>query len=97
MLRCRRLRNLFGRFLKGCSPKFVRKIRCFGDTPSLAMSHHAARVSPPVLGGRKERHMSTDPAQQFDPIKYKETTREQWQTAAEPWHRWGPTLEEWLG
>ncbi|HZG62759.1 MAG TPA: hypothetical protein VEY13_04515 [Rubrobacteraceae bacterium] len=41
--------------------------------------------------------MSTDPAQQFDPIKYKETTREQWQTAAEPWHRWGPTLEEWLG
>jgi ubiquinone/menaquinone biosynthesis C-methylase UbiE len=61
------------------------------------MSHHAARVSPPFLGGRKERHMSTDPAQQFDPIKYKETTREQWQTAAEPWHRWGPTLEEWLG
>jgi 2-polyprenyl-3-methyl-5-hydroxy-6-metoxy-1,4-benzoquinol methylase len=40
--------------------------------------------------------MSTDPAQQFDPLKYKETTREQWQTAAEPWHRWGPTLEEWL-
>ena len=34
---------------------------------------------------------------QFDPTKYKETTREQWQTAAEPWHRWGPTLEEWLG
>jgi len=41
--------------------------------------------------------MSTDPTQQFDPLKYKETTREQWQTAAEPWHRWGPTLEEWLG
>jgi ubiquinone/menaquinone biosynthesis C-methylase UbiE len=40
---------------------------------------------------------STDPVQQFDPVKYKETTREQWQTAAEPWHRWGPTLEEWLG
>ena len=36
-------------------------------------------------------------ATQFDPIKYKETTREQWQTAAEPWYRWGPTLEEWLG
>src|SRR3954465_2802710 len=47
--------------------------------------------------GRKENHMSTDPTQQFDPLKYKETTREQWQTAAEPWHRWGPTLEEWLG
>jgi SAM-dependent methyltransferase len=41
--------------------------------------------------------MSTEPTQQFDPLKYKETTREQWQTAAEPWHRWGPTLEEWLG
>ncbi len=41
--------------------------------------------------------MSTEPTQQFDPIKYKETTREQWQTAAEPWHRWGPTVEEWLG
>jgi ubiquinone/menaquinone biosynthesis C-methylase UbiE len=36
-------------------------------------------------------------ATQFDPIKYKETTREQWQTAAEPWYRWGPTVEEWLG
>lgn len=34
---------------------------------------------------------------QFDPIKYKETTREQWQVAAEAWHRWGPTLEKWLG
>jgi SAM-dependent methyltransferase len=33
----------------------------------------------------------------FDPDKYKETTREQWQEAAEAWHRWEPTLEEWLG
>jgi len=33
----------------------------------------------------------------FDPVAYKRTTREQWQTAAEPWHRWGPTLEDWLG
>ena len=33
----------------------------------------------------------------FDPVAYKRTTREQWQAAAEPWHRWGPTLEEWLG
>ena len=33
----------------------------------------------------------------FDPIKYKETTREQWQQAAEAWHRWGPTLKSWLG
>jgi ubiquinone/menaquinone biosynthesis C-methylase UbiE len=34
---------------------------------------------------------------QFDPVKYKETTREQWQSAAEAWHRWGPTLNQWLG
>ena len=40
---------------------------------------------------------SAEPSQQFDPVKYKETTREQWQTAAEPWHRWGPTVDEWLG
>lgn len=33
----------------------------------------------------------------FDPTRYKETTREQWQDAAEAWHRWGPTLEAWLG
>ena len=32
----------------------------------------------------------------FDPAAYKRTTREQWQTAAEPWYRWGPTLEQWL-
>ncbi|HUR27595.1 MAG TPA: class I SAM-dependent methyltransferase [Planctomycetota bacterium] len=35
--------------------------------------------------------------QTFDPIKYKATTREQWQSAAEAWHRWGPTLHQWLG
>lgn len=34
---------------------------------------------------------------QFDPIKYKITTREQWQTAAEAWYRWSPTLNQWLG
>jgi SAM-dependent methyltransferase len=33
----------------------------------------------------------------FDPVAYKRTTRAQWQTAAEPWYRWGPTLERWLG
>jgi len=33
----------------------------------------------------------------FDPEAYKETTREQWQQAAEAWHRWGPRLEAWLG
>lgn len=39
----------------------------------------------------------TDAKPTFDPVKYKETTRQQWQTAAEPWHRWGSTLERWPG
>jgi ubiquinone/menaquinone biosynthesis C-methylase UbiE len=34
--------------------------------------------------------MSSEPAQPFDPVKDKETTREQWQTAAE---RWWPAVE----
>ena len=33
----------------------------------------------------------------FDPNQYKATTRQQWEDAAEAWHRWGPTLEAWLG
>lgn len=33
----------------------------------------------------------------FNPEHYKSTTREQWQTAAEAWHRWHPTLKNWLG
>src|SRR5947209_18078432 len=32
----------------------------------------------------------------FDPLAYKETTRQQWQETAAAWHRWGPALEEWL-
>lgn len=33
----------------------------------------------------------------FNPNMYKETTRKQWQDAAEAWYRWGPTIGEWLG
>ena len=33
----------------------------------------------------------------FEPVQYKTTTRQQWEDAAEAWHRWGPTLEDWLG
>ena len=33
----------------------------------------------------------------FDAVSYKETTRKQWQEAAEAWHRWGPAIENWLG
>jgi ubiquinone/menaquinone biosynthesis C-methylase UbiE len=33
----------------------------------------------------------------FDPVLYKETTREQWQDAAAAWDRWGGLIERWLG
>jgi SAM-dependent methyltransferase len=33
----------------------------------------------------------------FDPDAYKASTRAQWQEAAGAWHRWGPTIESWLG
>jgi len=33
----------------------------------------------------------------FDAAAYKATTRAQWENAADAWHRWGPTLEAWLG
>ncbi|MDQ3798555.1 MAG: class I SAM-dependent methyltransferase [Acidobacteriota bacterium] len=33
----------------------------------------------------------------FDPVKYKDTTKQQWQAAAEAWHRWGQILAAWLG
>lgn len=33
----------------------------------------------------------------FDPVKYKKTTLEQWNQAAEAWDRWGSLLSRWLG
>ena len=33
----------------------------------------------------------------FDAAAYKETTRLQWQDAAEAWHRWDPVFDGWLG
>src|SRR6267154_1946595 len=33
----------------------------------------------------------------FDSGVYKETTRRQWQEAAEAWHRWDPVFDRWLG
>jgi len=36
-------------------------------------------------------------ASRFDPERYKETTRQQWDSAAEAWDRWGPLLSSWLG
>ena len=36
-------------------------------------------------------------AKPFDPIKYKQMTHDQWQTAAKAWNEWGPLLRAWLG
>lgn len=33
----------------------------------------------------------------FDPAAYKETTRAQWQDAAQAWHSWDPVFDRWLG
>jgi len=33
----------------------------------------------------------------FDPVAFKETTRKQWDSAAEAWNRWSPLLSRWLG
>ncbi|MGV6852854.1 MAG: class I SAM-dependent methyltransferase, partial [bacterium] len=33
----------------------------------------------------------------FDPIQYKKTTKKQWDSAADAWHRWGRFLNQWLG
>lgn len=37
------------------------------------------------------------PILKFDPVKYKNTTREQWQETADAWFRWNSTLKKWLG
>lgn len=41
--------------------------------------------------------MGTNPTTTFDPVIFKSTTRAQWETAADAWHRWGPAIEDWLG
>ena len=33
----------------------------------------------------------------FDPVAFKETTRAQWDSAADAWNRWSPFLNSWLG
>jgi SAM-dependent methyltransferase len=37
------------------------------------------------------------PVTNFDPVKYKNTTRDQWQAAAKAWNDWSPLLRDWLG
>lgn len=33
----------------------------------------------------------------FDPVQYKTTTRQQWEDAAEAWHRWGQGPDGFVG
>lgn len=35
-------------------------------------------------------------AADFDATAFKESTRQQWETVADAWNRWGPTLQSWL-
>jgi SAM-dependent methyltransferase len=46
---------------------------------------------------RNERREEGTAMTTFDPAKYKETTREQWQNAADAWSDYGPFLRRWLG
>lgn len=41
--------------------------------------------------------METLTTPQFDAARYKQTTFDQWQTAAEAWYRWSPSIHQWLG
>jgi SAM-dependent methyltransferase len=39
----------------------------------------------------------TEQSPTFDPAKYKDTTRQQWDNVAEAWHRWIPVVRRWVG
>lgn len=41
--------------------------------------------------------METITTSKFDPIQYKKTTFEQWETAAQAWYDWTPLINSWLG
>lgn len=36
------------------------------------------------------------PEVDFDPITFKESTRQQWENVADAWNHWSPTLQRWL-
>jgi ubiquinone/menaquinone biosynthesis C-methylase UbiE len=50
-----------------------------------------------ISGFKKKGIMETLSTPTFDAAKYKRTTFEQWQTAAEAWYRWSPQINQWLG
>jgi SAM-dependent methyltransferase len=51
----------------------------------------------PTANAASSRDDGKAAAAAFDPAKYKETTRAQWQAAAGAWNEWGPLLRNWLG
>jgi SAM-dependent methyltransferase len=48
------------------------------------------------MSSRNQEVASMTKAQKFDPVAYKSTTADQWDSAAAAWDAWEPTLEEWL-
>ena len=58
---------------------------------------HAGDAPAAVAGSGPRRNHDHHSCTTFDPVAFKTTTRAQWQSAAEPWHRWGPFIGSWLG
>jgi len=44
-----------------------------------------------------ETAIAPTPTATFDPEKFRQTTRAQWEGAAQAWDRWSPLLARWLG
>src|SRR5215813_10586605 len=52
---------------------------------------------PPRFDPAKYKETMREQWQSIDPVIYRETMREQWQSTAEGWHRWIPVLRAWVG
>jgi SAM-dependent methyltransferase len=61
------------------------------------VGRHRYAVGLPAPTGAGPPTNEREQPMSFDPVRYKVTTRQQWEDAADAWHRWGPTLEAWLG
>src|SRR5262245_49174371 len=57
---------------------------------SCSSSNGRTRSSPNEL-------VMTDQVPTFDPVKYKENIRQQWDTVADAWHKWIPVVQRWIG
>jgi len=52
---------------------------------------------PPRFDPVKYKETMREQWQSIDPVIYRETMREQWQNTAEGWHRWIPVVRVWVG